>query len=56
MSVVKSEQEDEEMTNAAPQSVMQQQQQPKVFIQGQEPLTASMLAAASPKEQKQLLY
>ena len=55
MSVVKSEQEDEEMTNAAPQSVMQQQQQPKVFIQGQEPLTASMLAAASPKEQKQLL-
>merc|ERR1719351_287912 len=41
---------------AAPQ-VMQQppQPQPAVFIQGQEPLTASMLAAAPPNEQKQML-
>merc|ERR1711931_249938 len=35
----------------------QQQQPPQaaVFIQGQEPLTASMLAAAPPNEQKQML-
>ncbi len=32
-----------------------QQAQPAVFIQGQEPLTASMLAAAQPNEQKQML-
>jgi polyadenylate-binding protein len=30
-------------------------QQPAVLIQGQEPLTASMLAAAPPQEQKQML-
>jgi len=29
--------------------------QPAVFIQGQEPLTASMLASAPPSEQKQML-
>ena len=36
---------------------MQPQQQPQaaVFIQGQEPLTASMLAQAPPSEQKQML-
>jgi len=36
---------------------MQPQQQPQaaVLIQGQEPLTASMLAAAPPQEQKQML-
>jgi len=41
----------------APQPVMQQPQAPQaaVFIQGQEPLTASMLAAAPPNEQKQML-
>merc|ERR1711936_107305 len=40
----------------APQPVMQPPQpQPAVFIQGQEPLTASMLAAAPPNEQKQML-
>merc|ERR1711976_503164 len=33
----------------------QQQVQPAVHIQGQEPLTASMLAAAPPQEQKQML-
>merc|ERR1739847_124369 len=35
----------------------QQQQPPQaaVFIQGQEPLTASMLAQAPPSEQKQML-
>merc|ERR1719463_212874 len=35
----------------------QQQQPPQaaVFIQGQEPLTASMLAQAPPNEQKQML-
>jgi len=38
----------------------QQQQQPQppqaaVFVQGQEPLTASMLAQAPPSEQKQML-
>ena len=41
-------------------SFYQQQQQPQppqaaVFVQGQEPLTASMLAAAPPNEQKQML-
>ena len=43
--------------NAQPQPVMQQppQPQPAVFIQGQEPLTASMLASAPPNEQKQML-
>jgi len=42
---------------AMPQPVPQQQQpaQPAVLIQGQEPLTASMLAAAPPQEQKQML-
>merc|ERR1719309_151203 len=30
-------------------------QQPAVHVQGQEPLTASMLAAAPPQEQKQML-
>lgn len=41
---------------AVPQSqVMQQQPQPSVVIPGQEPLTASMLAAAPPQEQKQML-
>jgi len=40
----------------APQPVMQPQApQAAVFIQGQEPLTASMLAAAPPNEQKQML-
>merc|ERR1711936_1018797 len=40
----------------APQQVMQPQApQAAVFIQGQEPLTASMLAAAPPNEQKQML-
>jgi polyadenylate-binding protein len=39
-----------------PQPVMQPQApQPAVFIQGQEPLTATMLAAAPPNEQKQML-
>merc|ERR1712178_199035 len=37
-----------------PQPVPQQQPQPAVLIQGQEPLTASMLAAP-PQEQKQML-
>merc|ERR1711997_1283893 len=41
---------------AAPQVMAQPPQpQPAVFIQGQEPLTASMLAAAPPNEQKQML-
>lgn len=31
------------------------QSQPAVHVQGQEPLTASMLAAAPPQEQKQML-
>lgn len=31
------------------------QTQPAVHVQGQEPLTASMLAAAPPQEQKQML-
>ncbi|XP_060073847.1 polyadenylate-binding protein 4-like [Ylistrum balloti] len=34
---------------------MQQQPQQAVLVQGQEPLTASMLAAAPPQEQKQML-
>jgi len=38
-----------------PNPVMQQQPQQAVLIQGQEPLTASMLAAAPPQEQKQML-
>ncbi|XP_029370121.1 polyadenylate-binding protein 1 isoform X1 [Echeneis naucrates] len=38
--------------NAQPQVTMQQ---PAVHVQGQEPLTASMLAAAPPQEQKQML-
>ncbi|XP_040210724.1 polyadenylate-binding protein 1 isoform X1 [Rana temporaria] len=38
--------------NAQPQVAMQQ---PAVHVQGQEPLTASMLAAAPPQEQKQML-
>ena len=43
-----------------PQQQQQQQQQPQppqaaVFVQGQEPLTASMLAQAPPSEQKQML-
>ncbi|XP_059205354.1 polyadenylate-binding protein 1A-like isoform X2 [Centropristis striata] len=37
---------------AQPQVAMQQ---PAVHVQGQEPLTASMLAAAPPQEQKQML-
>ncbi|XP_063055633.1 polyadenylate-binding protein 1A [Engraulis encrasicolus] len=37
---------------AQPHSAMQQ---PAVHVQGQEPLTASMLAAAPPQEQKQML-
>ena len=42
---------------AAPTPVMAQppHPQPAVFIQGQEPLTASMLASAPPSEQKQML-
>ncbi|XP_007933011.1 polyadenylate-binding protein 1 [Orycteropus afer afer] len=38
--------------NAQPQVTMQQ---PAVHVQGQEPLTASMLASAPPQEQKQML-
>ncbi|XDV34473.1 hypothetical protein PO909_004629 [Leuciscus waleckii] len=38
--------------NTQPQITMQQ---PAVHVQGQEPLTASMLAAAPPQEQKQML-
>ncbi|RVE56994.1 hypothetical protein OJAV_G00212000 [Oryzias javanicus] len=37
------------------QPIALQQAQPAVHIQGQEPLTASMLAAAPPQEQKQML-
>lgn len=37
------------------QPVALQQSQPAVHVQGQEPLTASMLAAAPPQEQKQML-
>jgi polyadenylate-binding protein len=40
---------------AVPLQAMVPQPQPAVFIQGQEPLTASMLAAAPPNEQKQML-
>merc|ERR1712129_328533 len=42
---------------ATPTPVMAQppQPQPAVFIQGQEPLTASMMAQAPPSEQKQML-
>merc|ERR1712186_257525 len=43
------------MAMDGPQPVPQQQPQPAVLIQGQEPLTASMLAAAPPQEQKQML-
>ncbi|XP_014894907.1 polyadenylate-binding protein 4 [Poecilia latipinna] len=37
------------------QPIVVQQTQPAVHVQGQEPLTASMLAAAPPQEQKQML-
>ncbi|MGH0185095.1 UNVERIFIED_CONTAM: hypothetical protein FKN15_016963 [Acipenser sinensis] len=37
------------------QPISMQQAQPAVLVQGQEPLTASMLAAAPPQEQKQML-
>ena len=37
------------------QPIPQQQPHPAVLIQGQEPLTASMLAAPPPQEQKQML-
>uniref|UniRef100_A0A673LEK8 Polyadenylate-binding protein n=1 Tax=Sinocyclocheilus rhinocerous TaxID=307959 RepID=A0A673LEK8_9TELE len=37
------------------QPITLQQTQPAVHVQGQEPLTASMLAAAPPQEQKQML-
>ncbi|XP_048248944.1 polyadenylate-binding protein 4-like [Haliotis rufescens] len=40
---------------AVPQSQVMQQPQQSVVIPGQEPLTASMLAAAPPQEQKQML-
>lgn len=36
-------------------SALPQAPQPAVHVQGQEPLTASMLAAAPPQEQKQML-
>lgn len=36
-------------------SALLQAPQPAVHVQGQEPLTASMLAAAPPQEQKQML-
>merc|ERR1711881_66441 len=39
------------MAMVGPQPIPQQQPQPAVLIQGQEPLTASMLAAAPPQEQ-----
>ncbi|XP_069575765.1 polyadenylate-binding protein 4 [Brachyistius frenatus] len=39
----------------AVQPIALQQAQPAVHVQGQEPLTASMLAAAPPQEQKQML-
>uniref|UniRef100_A0A8C1RGT6 Polyadenylate-binding protein n=1 Tax=Cyprinus carpio TaxID=7962 RepID=A0A8C1RGT6_CYPCA len=39
----------------SPQQHMNTQPQPAVHVQGQEPLTASMLAAALPQEQKQML-
>jgi len=40
---------------SVPQSSVQQIQQPAVNVQGHEPLTPSMLAAALPAEQKQML-
>ncbi|XP_061751572.1 polyadenylate-binding protein 4 isoform X1 [Nerophis ophidion] len=46
------------MRNPNPQVVQPialQQTQPAVHVQGQEPLTASMLASAPPQEQKQML-
>jgi len=43
------------MAMGGPQPMQQQQPQPAVLIQGQEPLTATMLAAAPPQEQKQML-
>merc|ERR1711931_72453 len=43
------------MAMGGPQPVPQQQPQPAVLVQGQEPLTASMLASAPPQEQKQML-
>merc|ERR1719464_1765179 len=43
------------MAMGGPQPIPQQQPQAAVHIQGQEPLTASMLAAAPPQEQKQML-
>ena len=42
------------MAKGGPQPVPQQQPQPAVLIQGQEPLTASTLAAASSQEQNQM--
>lgn len=42
-------------TVSMPQPSVQQVQQPAVNIQGHEPLTATMLAAAQPAEQKQML-
>lgn len=42
-------------TPAQPQAVEAASHQPAVHIHGQEPLTASMLAAAQPQEQKQML-
>ncbi|XP_064420266.1 embryonic polyadenylate-binding protein-like [Latimeria chalumnae] len=41
--------------NASVQIPVQQVLEPAVHVQGQEPLTASMLAAALPQEQKQML-
>merc|ERR1712109_303611 len=43
------------MAMGGPQPIPQQQPQPAVHVQGQEPLAASMLAAAPPQEQKQML-
>lgn len=40
---------------AQPIPIPQQQHQPAVVIQGQEPLTSTMLATAPPQEQKQML-
>lgn len=44
----------QQMATSTPVPV-QQMMEPAVLIQGQEPLTASMLAAAPPQEQKQML-
>ncbi|XP_029865036.1 polyadenylate-binding protein 1-like isoform X3 [Aquila chrysaetos chrysaetos] len=41
--------------NAQPPVVAPQAGEPAVHVQGQEPLTASMLAAAPPQEQKQMI-